>query len=188
MRVTGGALRGRRLLSPGGLPIRPTLDSVREAIFNIVGQDLSGCQVLDLFAGTGIFGIEALSRGALMAVFIDKSFEAVRLIKRNLEICEITSRASIIRRDLTKGIPPGLNRDNSLFDLVFLDPPYGKGLLKRVLERLSLGGFLAPGALVIAESSKREDIIRPMGRLRLVEARHYGDTLISFYIFEVGDE
>lgn len=188
MRVTGGALRGRRLLSPGSLPIRPTLDSVREAIFNIVGQDLSGCLVLDLFAGTGIFGIEALSRGALRAVFIDKSMEAVRLIERNLEICEIKSKAAVIRLDLTKGIPSGLNRHGSAFDLVFLDPPYGKGLIKGVMEGLSLGGILAPGALVIAESSKREDIVRPAGGLGLVEVRNYGDTIISFYRFEVGDE
>jgi len=105
MRITGGKAKGRILASPRGMDIRPTTDRVREAIFNIIGHDLSGLKVLDLFAGTGILGIEALSRGAGLVIFIDKSQRSIKLIKKNLAICGYQSSGKILKLDLRMGIP-----------------------------------------------------------------------------------
>ncbi len=184
MRITGGQARGRLLISPKGLDIRPTSDHVREAIFNIIGQDLSGLIVLDLFAGTGSLGIESLSRGALRALFIDKSQKAINLIKKNLALLGYDGISAILKRDLSNGIPSNHALLNDAFDLVFLDPPYGKGLLPVLLEGLSKKGSLSPKSLVIAESSKKDSILLSFSNLQMVDTRSYGDTKISVYAYE----
>jgi 16S rRNA (guanine966-N2)-methyltransferase len=185
MRITGGQTKGRLLANPKGQNIRPTSDRVREAIFNIIGQDLSGVKVLDLFAGTGSLGLEALSRGALQALFIDNSPQSLRLIRKNLALCGFQDSGFVVRRDLRKGIILTRALEGELFDLVFLDPPYGKNLIPLLLEELSRKGLLSSEARVIAESSKTEGLPVAMGNLHTVDTRLYGDTKISLYAYEV---
>lgn len=185
MRITGGRLRGRRLASIGGAPIRPTSDKVREALFSMVGQDLTGWGVLDLFAGTGSLGIEAISRGACSAVFVENAPDALKVLRRNLSLCAIreAGTVAVLQRDIRAGIPwshPGMK---GLFDLVFLDPPYREPVRIGVLEDLDASTHLRGGAWIVAESSKREVLPDAIGRLQMTDTRTYGDTRISLYIF-----
>lgn len=179
MRVTGGRLRGRRLAPPKGAAIRPTADRVREAVFNLLGHDLTEARVLDLFAGTGCLGIEALSRGAGRAVFVDRSLEAVRLIHNNLARCGLEHVGVVLRRDLRRGLPSHLPQ--AAFDLVFIDPPYGGNLVAPVLAALLNQRTLALGARVVVETSRREPAAPIPGALAETVRRRYGDTNICIY-------
>jgi 16S rRNA (guanine966-N2)-methyltransferase len=180
MRITGGKIRGRVLSSPRGMDIRPTTDRVREAIFNIIGQDLSGLKVLDLFAGTGSLGLEALSRGADHAVFIDNSNQSVNLIKKNLALCGFDDSATILKTDLKKG--SRLNHPMlKAIDLIFLDPPYGKDLIIPLLEGMSRTDILKKSSCVVAELSKKEDLPTIIEQLEMTDIRLYGDTKIIIY-------
>ena len=181
MRITGGQVKGRLLASPKGLNIRPTTDKVREAIFNIIGQDLSGQNILDLFAGTGSFGLEALSRGAKRALFIDNFKKSINLIKKNRDLCNFEDSVVILRGDLKKGIHKFRPFLKDYFDLAFLDPPYRKNLVPLLLKELSGGNILSTGSRVIAESSKTEMLPASIGLLEMVDIRLYGDTRISIY-------
>jgi len=181
MRISGGRVKGRILSSPKGLLIRPTSDRVREAIFNILGQDLSGLSVLDIFSGTGSLGLEALSRGAGHVVFLDKLRESIDLIKKNIDLCGYGDSGMTLRRDLTRGIPWGHPLLMKQFDLVFLDPPYSKNLSTPVLSGLSKGKRLSSGARVVVESGKTESLPLSFPSLEMVDARVYGDTKISIY-------
>ena len=186
MRITGGQAKGRRLASPKGLNIRPSSDHVREAIFDMVGQALPGLIVLDLFAGTGSLGLEALSRGASHALFIDNSRQSINLINKNLSLCGYQVCGTVFRRDLKKGIPRGHPLLKYVFDLVFLDPPYGKNLLSPLLEALSTRNVLSSESKVIAECSKTEKLPGSFGNLEMMVSRLYGDTRVSIYTNEVG--
>jgi 16S rRNA (guanine966-N2)-methyltransferase len=179
-------VKGRRLASVQGQDIRPTSDKVREAIFNLLGQDVSDTKVLDLFAGTGSLGIEALSRGAQWVLFIDSCDRAVRLIRENLDRCGLGGRGHVVKKDLNKGLPWGSPLLKEKIDLVFMDPPYRKGMITPLLEVLSDRQVLSPLAIVVAETSKTEWLPNPLGKLRLVKERRYGDTRI--HIFKAGDE
>jgi len=185
MRVTGGRVRGRNLAILKGLDIRPSSDLVRQAIFNLIGHDISGLLVLDLFAGTGVLGIEALSRGALRALFIDKSEQAVKIIKKNLRLCGYESSGSVIKKDLGKGLPRGAFYLNRKFDLVFIDPPYGKALIPPLLKELSENDVLKPSAIVVSKSSNRDKLHATYGDLAMVNSKYYGQTNISIYHYEV---
>ena len=185
MRITGGRARGRRLAPLTGCSIRPTTDKVREAIFNIIGNDLSGIGVLDLFAGTGSLGLEALSRGAAAAVFIDSAPRALTIIRKNLALCNFEDKSTVVRADLRKGIPPHTRSMKRRFEVVFLDPPYGTGHIPDLLEDLTRGDQLSPGAVVVAESSKNDTIAAPVNELILRDTRRYGDTKISLFEYEV---
>lgn len=184
MRITGGQAKSRVLASPKGLKIRPTTDQVREAIFNIIGQDLSGLNVLDLFAGTGSLGLESLSRGALSALFIDSSQESINLIKRNLEICGYKGSGTILRRDLRRGIPLNHLLMKEIVDLVFLDPPYRNNINSFLLEELSIKEVVSSGSLAVAESSKRENPPVSIENFQMVNTRLYGMTRITVYEYE----
>ena len=184
MRITVGQLKGRLMVPPRGLGIRPTSDQVREAIFNIIGQDLYGMKVLDLFAGTGILGLEALSRGASNVVFVDISPQSIKLIRKNLALCEHQDSGVILRRDLRKGIRRIHILSKQVFDLVFLDPPYGKNFIPLILSGLSTMDILSNGSRVVVESSKTEKLPVYPESLEMVDARSYGDTKISFYAYE----
>ena len=173
------------MASPRGMDIRPTTDRVREAIFNIIGHDLSGLKVLDLFAGTGILGIEALSRGAGLVIFIDKSQRSIKLIKKNLAICGYQSSGKILKLDLRMGIPKSHPVSQQGFDLIFLDPPYGKNLITPILEKISTTSIVLNGSYVIAELSKTENLPRAIGNLEMADTRIYGDTKITIYTNEV---
>jgi 16S rRNA (guanine966-N2)-methyltransferase len=185
MRITGGIKKGFRLARMKGSAIRPTSDMVRSAIFNILGQVLNGCITLDLFAGTGSLGIESLSRGSGKAVFIDKSAKALALIKKNLSICGYEELAIVAREEL----PDGLSRIHDLgsdtFDLVFIDPPYGKGYLKSTLSRLVDEELLSRDSRVVVEAAagSGEEVPGKVGDLVLNLTRSYGSTLIGIYLY-----
>lgn len=181
MRITGGRERGRHLASFKGLDIRPTSDLVREAIFDLIGQDFTGAKVLDLFAGTGVLGIEALSRGASRALFIDHSAKAVRLIRKNLSLCGMSPSGVTLKWDLTKGLPwknPLLTQG---IDLVFIDPPYRKGLIPSLLAGLSEKKIISASSVLVAESSKSEMLPRVVGHLEIFKTRIYGETKIHIF-------
>jgi 16S rRNA (guanine966-N2)-methyltransferase len=181
MRITGGQLRGRILLGPRGLRIRPTADRVREAVFNILGQDLLGYHVLDLFSGTGSLGLEALSRGAAYAVFIDNLQESIDLIKKNVERCGHRRSSRILMRDLTKGIPWGHAFLEKRFDLVFLDPPYSRDIAPTLVAEIASEESLSAMARVVIETGKTTDLPLSLSGLSRVHTRIYGDTKISIY-------
>jgi 16S rRNA (guanine966-N2)-methyltransferase len=178
MRVVGGRHRGLVLAGPKDGAIRPTSDRLRESVFNILAHayddPVAGARVLDLCAGTGAMGLEALSRGARSAVFVDISAEARALIRRNLEAAGIMGLARISRRDAAHLGPAG---QQGGFTLAFLDPPYGQGLAEKGLGSLARGGWLAAAALVVVEEAAGLELALPSG-YRELERRRYGDTEI----------
>lgn len=180
MRIVGGEFRGRPLAPPRSDAIRPTTDRAREALFNVLahrhGTKLAGARVLDLFAGTGALGLEALSRGASYGVFIEESAEGRGLIRENVEAFGLTGRTKIFRRDATSLGEAGTMQP---FDLVFADPPYGKGLGELSLESARNGGWLAPGALCVVEERATAGFNPPAG-FTVADERNYGDTIIRF--------
>jgi len=183
MRITGGKFGGRSLVAPRDARVRPTSDKVRQAVFNILlhndfGTVLEGARTADLFAGTGALGIEALSHGASFCLFVDDSAESRALIRENVEALQLTGASKIWRRDATK-LGPMAAGAGGPFDLVFLDPPYRKGLIALALASLGEGGWLADGALLVAEIAEDEDIPSTDGFRRLDE-RVYGDTRVLF--------
>ena len=173
-------MRGRILAAPKNLEIRPSSNKVREAIFNIIGQDLSGFRVLDLFSGTGLLGIEALSRGADRAVFVDHAKQAVALIKKNLQLCGYEHAGLICKWNLSKGLPRSTPFLNTTYDLVFLDPPYRSHLAPGLIDGLSRSGQLAPGALIVLETAKTVEARHALS-LHLIKTRIYGDTKLSIF-------
>ena len=181
MRIVAGRFRGRALAAPADQRIRPTSDRVREAVFNILahgceGFDIEGANVIDLFAGTGALGLEALSRGARACLFVEEDAEARGLIRQNIEALQLTGQTRLYRRDATDLGPAG-NREP--YALAFLDPPYGKGLGEKALASAIAGGWLRPGALIVLEERAGVDIAWPKG-CRGIEARTWGDTSVHF--------
>ena len=180
MRICGGAFRGRKLALFRGRALRPTPEHIREAVFNILGQDMQDVDVLDLFAGTGVLGLEALSRGASNAVFVDKSPQAITIIKENIKNLMVQNRVHVVRYDLTRGLTP-LGKVNGDFKLVFLDPPYGKDMAKMVLQKLDRWPRLDQGSIVVVEHFEKELIQLLFQSLELREKRSYGQTAISIF-------
>jgi 16S rRNA (guanine966-N2)-methyltransferase len=185
MRITGGAARGRALRAPRGSKVRPTADKVRAAIFNILASrcDVAGGCWLDLFAGTGALGLEALSRGATRVTFVDDSRESCRFVRDNLERSGYSGRAEVHKLSL----PGGLRRfglGDERFDGAFVDPPYRCGLSQRTLQALGEGMLLVAGAWVVVEHAADEPLAEQYGALRLDNARRYGSTGVSLYAME----
>ena len=181
LRVVGGRFRGRILASPPGRALRPSSERVREALFNILEHgiaafDIEGTRVLDLFAGTGALGLEALSRGARFCLFIDDGAEARGLIRRNADALGLIGQCKIWRRDAARLGPCA---PQPPYGLIVADPPYGKGLGTRALQSLRQGGWMEPGAVVALEESARAEVAIPEG-LRVIDERIYGDTKILF--------
>ncbi|CAM3174004.1 16S rRNA (guanine966-N2)-methyltransferase [Paracoccus aminovorans] len=188
MRIVGGSLRGLKLAEVGaGDPaahLRPTTDRVRESIFNLLvngthGNPIPGARVLDLFAGTGALGLEALSRGAARVAFVDDGVVARGLLRSNIEKARAMGVTDVWRRDATK---LGENRGPG-YGLVFLDPPYGSGLGERALESARAGGWIAPGAMVVWEESAPPP---PVAGLERIDQRKYGDTIVTLLRAEHG--
>lgn len=178
MRIVAGEFRGRTLFAPSGEATRPTSDRVREALFNILAHgdyQIQGARVIDLFAGTGALGLEAISRGAAYALFVESAAPARAAIQRNIETLGLTGRTRLFRRGATDlgAIPAGLKP----FDLAFLDPPYGRGLLAPALRALAGGGWLAPGATIVAEEKAGTEFPLPAG-FALADERTYGETAV----------
>jgi 16S rRNA (guanine966-N2)-methyltransferase len=180
MRIVGGRFRGRALAGPNSDAIRPTSDRLRETIFNILahsyGDPVAGARVLDLFAGTGAMGLEALSRGAAFALFVDDGAQARGLIRENVEALGLGGATRLFRRDATR---MGAAAPNAPFSLVFCDPPYGRDLAPRALAACAAGGWLSPGALVVVEEAQGVEVSLPAG-FEDLDRRDYGETGVVF--------
>jgi 16S rRNA (guanine966-N2)-methyltransferase len=185
MRIVAGRFRGAALATPKGYDIRPTSDRVRESVFNILAHgiedfQIEGARVLDLFAGTGALGLEALSREASYAHFVEDSAEARGLIRRNIETIGATGVTKIYRRDATKLGEAGTLRP---FGLVFADPPYGKGLAEQALAAAIAGGWLVPGAIALVEETADAEFAPPAA-FAVLDRRLYGGTAAHFLRYE----
>ncbi len=179
MRIISGTSKGRRLATPKSQVVRPTSDRVKESIFNILGQVVEEKTVLDLFAGTGNLGIEALSRGARRAFFVEKGRQAIRLIKRNLSQLGMEGRSEIVPKDVYRAIGILKLRGES-FDLILMDPPYEKGLIIRTLEKINSHKIYHEDSILVIEHDRREPLPKIIDGWNLVRQRGIGDTLISF--------
>jgi len=180
MRIIAGRLRGRKLKAPRGLGTRPVLARVREALFNVLG-DVKGLRVLDLYAGTGAIGIEALSRGAESLVLIDSGHRQCRTIHENLSA--LGEDAFVIRSDVLKALRK-LAADGSIFDFVFADPPYEKGLAQKTIVSVFDGGLLSGSGIMAVTVRHNEELPRGEDKYEIVFDRRYGDTRLVIYKME----
>ena len=181
MRIIGGEYRGRTLKMPKGTEVRPTQDRVREAIFNIIRERVPGSSVLDLYAGSGAFGIEALSRGAHLSVFVDNNDNCIKTIKSNLSALDKMAQSSEVLKLNAVGAISGFGKANRKFDIIFLDPPYYEEFARNSLLKIDACDILSPQSLVIVEHFKKDIMPEKTGNLFLFRQRKYGDTVISFY-------
>jgi len=179
LRVIGGEFRGKKLASIQGIRTRPTAARMRESLFNILSTRISGAKVLDLYAGTGALGIEALSRGAASAVFIDRHKTALSVIQKNISACNLVNRSKIIRWNILANLNC-LKSSVHRFDLAFLDPPYDTGAIPKSMHNLHASGALEKGAEVVIEHSAREEIVEPLSGFDISAQRRYSDTVFSF--------
>lgn len=182
MRIVGGKFKGHGLAAPAGQSTRPTTDRVRESIFNILAHGIAGfsiddARVLDLFAGTGAMGLEAVSRGARFCQFVEDSAEARGIIRRNADALGIIGLVKIWRRDATLLGPCA---PQPPFDIVFADPPYGRQLGEKALVSVVDGGWLKPGGVAVLEEAQKAEVNEIAG-LVLRDRRDYGDTQVRFY-------
>ncbi len=184
LRIIAGELRGRRLRTIPGLKTRPTADRTREAVFNILGSAVCGAHVLDVFAGTGAFGLEAVSRGAASAFFIEIGREALGVLAVNIEACGLAERVSVIRWDAGRNLNC-LNNRELKFDLVFLDPPYRRGLVAPALSNLYAARCLENGARLVVEHGADDPFPEPAAPYLLRDRRRYGKTLVSFLSYVI---
>jgi 16S rRNA (guanine966-N2)-methyltransferase len=181
VRIVGGRFRGRSIASPAHEGVRPTSDRVRESVFNILlhgieGFDIEGVRVIDLFAGTGALGLEALSRGASYGLFVEEDAESRGLIRQNVEALGLTGSTRLFRRDATDLGPASPMQP---FGLAFLDPPYGKGLGERAISALRDGKWLTPEAVVVWEERATSELPWPDG-FSEIDRRTWGDTQVAF--------
>jgi 16S rRNA (guanine966-N2)-methyltransferase len=183
VRVIAGSAKGRRLATLRTLVLRPTPDRVREALFNILGAQIDGAAVLDLFAGSGAIGLEALSRGARLTCFVEAHEPACRLIENNLRLCGLHAQGSVSCRDVLEALP-ALKMRGQAFDVIFLDPPYRTSLVEDALHQLGDGRLLSAQGQVIAEHFFKRVLPERYGRLRRVRVARFGDVALSFYRVE----
>lgn len=176
IRISGGKKRGQTLVSLDNPDLRPTSGKVREALFNILGQKISGAHFLDLFAGTGLVGIEALSRGALHATFIEKEVTHFKLLRRNIERIQFQSSSTLLGIDALK-----FKTSPIPFDIVFVDPPYASNMLEKILPALGGSDMIQKEGLIIVEHFKKRALEADYGSFSLIKNYAYGDTHLSFY-------
>ena len=176
MRITTGLYKGRQILMPEG--IRPTQDKVRKALFDILG-DIEGVSFLELFAGSGAVGFEAVSRGAKNLTLVELNRECLLVIEKNIEALKVKA-CDICPKEADDAIK-ALHKNKKRFDIIFLDPPYYKDMLKKTLQTLVDYDILAPSGLVIAQHFKKDNLPDALGDLALFRQAHYGDTQLSFY-------
>ena len=174
MRVITGTARGMTLKAPKGMDTRPTMDQVKEGIFSAIQFEVEGRRALDLFAGSGQLGIEALSRGARSAVFVDESRAAVQLVRANLALCRLQG-------DVVQGEALGYLRTCGKFDLIFLDPPYDTGLLDKALENVVQFDILAEGGIIVCESRREKVLPQLRAPYHLLTERNYGKIKLTLY-------
>ena len=185
MRVIAGTCRGRTLAVPAGMTTRPTSDRAKEALFSILSSriDFLDARVLDICAGTGSLGIEALSRGAASCCFIEYGLSVKKILDKNLQVTCFQDRSEIVQMDAVKAIR-ALSRRNLSFDLVFFDPPYASELYSQIPDSLDASGLLAPAATLVVECSSRSTQPESYGRLKKIDRRIYGETAFELFILE----
>jgi len=179
LRIIGGNLKGKKLFSPPGKKVRPTADRLRESIFNILSFRVPEAVVLDLFSGTGAFGIESLSRGAKHAVFVEKSREALHVIQRNIRANALEKQAQVIKWDIAKNLNC-LRRIPFRYDLVFMDPPYDRDMVQKGLRNLYHSDCVNQGGCIVIEHSALEPIPENTKEFAIFDQRQYGKTLVTF--------
>jgi len=183
LRVIAGSAKGRRLATLRTLALRPTPDRVREALFNILGAQIDAAAVLDLFAGSGAIGLEALSRGARRAIFVEAHAPACRLIEHNLRLCGLQAQGSVWCRDVLEALP-AMKMPGQAFEVIFLDPPYRTSLVEEALHQLGDGQLLTGQGQVIAEHFFKRELPERYGRLGRARVARFGDVVLSFYRVE----
>ncbi|ALC91101.1 DNA methyltransferase [Bacillus sp. FJAT-18017] len=182
MRVVSGTHKGRQLKAVPGSSTRPTTDKVKEAVFNMIGPYFSGGMGLDLFAGSGGLGIEALSRGLDKVIFIDREPKAIHTIKDNLKACEFEDRSEVYRTDAERALKAVKKRELD-FDFIFLDPPYKKQQLVKILEQIDADGRLKQDGLAVCEHGKEVNLPDSIGRLEKIKSEVYGIIAISIFSY-----
>jgi len=179
MRVIAGTAKGRKLVVPKGETTRPTSDSLREALFNILGKEVVGAAFLDLFAGSGAVGVEALSRGANLVTFVEKSWAGFKALQENLKRAGLEGRVEVVFADVLRFLKdPRVHRS---YDLIFLDPPYQSFLVGEVLNLLGQGGWLTPHGIVVVECFHKQLLPPEAGTLKLTREVRHGQTKLVFY-------
>jgi 16S rRNA (guanine966-N2)-methyltransferase len=179
MRIITGTAKGIKLKTPRGRDVRPTSDRVKESLFAILAGRIAEAAVADFFAGTGNLGLEALSRGAASAVFIDASPASLALVRENAARAQLAERAEFLRQDALAAAGR-FARDGRAFDLIFCDPPYNKGLAAAILEKIDAANLLRPGGVVIIEHSRHESLPAGLAHLKISRTERYGETLLTF--------
>ena len=181
MRIIAGSARGRRLKTPRGKNTRPTSDRVREALFNILSPYIPGCSFLDLFAGSGAVGLEALSRGAARAVLVEADRTALAALRENVILTGFQDRAYILAREVKDALFY-LGQRGDKFDIIYLDPPYYQNLVEPTLQQIETAAVLRDGGIAVAESAVRDLVPTEIGRLFRWREKEYGDTCLNFYL------
>ena len=182
IRIIGGELKGRKLVTVAGKETRPTADRVRESIFNIIGDFVRNARVLDLYAGTGAMGLEALSRGAKLVFFVENHKTALAALAKNIKKCSLENKTGTIRWNILDNLTI-LQSHRPAFDLVFIDPPYNKDMIRPTLSHLARCQCLANGAHLAIEHSPLEPVPANRPEFEMDDQRRYGKTLVSFLIY-----
>lgn len=181
MRIISGSAKGLKLRTPKGLDVRPTGDRVKESLFSILADRMDGAAVADLYAGTGSLGIEALSRGAASAVFVDSSPSSLAIARDNAARARLIDRADFLRMDVVTAVDR-FGQAGHRFDLIFSDPPYNRGLVSTTLRHIDSSRILSPGGIVVLEHSRHEPLPDGLANLTARRTVRYGETLVSFLI------
>lgn len=185
MRIIAGTAKGIRLKAPKGMNTRPTTDRVKESVFGILANDLLNAEVLDLFAGTGNLGLEALSRGAAAATFVDKQSQSIKVMMENAILTNLAGAAVICREDVMQALRR-FNNNGKSFDLIFCDPPYNLGLMPKVLLFLDASRILREGGILVMEYSRHEKLPEGLKRIVAYRSESYGETVVSFFTIREG--
>lgn len=178
MRIISGEHKGRRLVGGKKTEVRPTSDKVKESIFNVLREEVEGKRILDLFAGAGSLGIEALSRGAQWVTFVDASSQSINILKKNLKNLNLKSKSTVRRLDGLRA----LNKLKQNFQIIFADPPYLKGFVQRIIDSVAQSEVLEKNGILILEHHKKEALSFPEEKLSVLKQKKFGDTVISFFL------
>lgn len=177
MKVLSGTIKGRKLVSPPGLELRPTPNKVRAALYDILARKILDASFLDLYAGTGAIGIEALSRGAKLSCFVESNQKHLRCLKKNIAQCSFATSSFVFGTSVFDF----LTSSKQVFDIVFLDPPYSSDEIEKILPRLILGDMIAENGLIVVEHFHKKDLSKKIGDTDLLKFYRYGETVLSFY-------
>ncbi|MHC1758686.1 MAG: 16S rRNA (guanine(966)-N(2))-methyltransferase RsmD [Negativicutes bacterium] len=185
MRIISGIAKGIRLKTPKGMNTRPTTDRVKESVFGILSPKLVDAEVLDLFAGTGNLGLEALSRGAVSAVLVDKNVQSIKIMMENAILTDLAGMTVVCREEVLHALKR-LDNEGKAFDLIFCDPPYNLGLAPKVMQIIDEGNVLRDGGVLVLEHSRHEKLSEGLKRIVAYRSEFYGETVVSFFMKQEG--